>query len=168
MIAAFFRFYRLNEISPGLNNDEAFNLLDVLNLLKGQFSILFPANTGREPLWYYLNVASVALFGAAAFALRFNAAIVGTLTISLIFGFAEELFQSRRIAVIASLLGAISVWQIFYSRSGLRIILAVPLTLLALWWFWRELTPSPASDATAGATTIFANSTKITTFDIKR
>ena len=143
LIAAFFRFYRLNEIPPGFNNDEAFNTLDVLNLLKGRFSIFFPANTGREPLWFYLNVASVALFGASAFALRFTAAIVGTLTIPLIFGFAEELFQSRRIAVIASLLGAISVWQIFYSRYGLRIILAVPLTLLALWWFWRGLTRFP-------------------------
>ena len=64
LIAAFFRFYRLNEIPPGFNNDEAFNTLDVLNLLKGRFSIFFPANTGREPLWFYLNVASVALFGA--------------------------------------------------------------------------------------------------------
>ena len=139
LIAAFFRFYRLNEIPPGFNNDEAFNTLDVLNLLKGQFSIFFPANTGREPLWYYLNVASVTFFGANAFALRFTAAVVGTLTIPLIFGFAEDLFKSRRIAVVASLLGAISVWQIFYSRYGLRIILAVPLTLLALWWFWRAL-----------------------------
>jgi 4-amino-4-deoxy-L-arabinose transferase-like glycosyltransferase len=150
LIAAFFRFYRLNEIPPGFNNDEAFNVLDILNLLKGHFSIFFPANTGREPLWFYLNVVSVALFGANAFALRFTAAIVGTLTILLLFGFAKELFHSRRIAVIASLLGAVSVWQIFYSRYGLRIILAVPLTILALQWFWRGLTFSPVKRGEAG------------------
>ncbi len=138
--AAFLRFYRLDAIPPGLNQDEAFNLLDVLNLLRGQFSIFFPANTGREPLWFYLNTAAVAFFGANAFALRFSAAIIGTLTIVLVYGFARELFRSTQVAALAAFLMAISVWHIFFSRYGLRIILAVPLTLLALWWFWRGLT----------------------------
>ena len=140
LIAAFFRFYRLTEIPPGLNNDEAFDLLDLLNVLKGQFSIFFAANTGREPLWFYLNTATVAFFGANAFALRLSAAIVGTATVGLVRGIARDLFHSTRIAALASLFAAISVWHIFYSRYGLRIILAVPLTLLALWWFWRALT----------------------------
>ncbi|HEX7588060.1 MAG TPA: glycosyltransferase family 39 protein, partial [Anaerolineae bacterium] len=139
LIAAFFRFYRLTEIPPGLNNDEAFNLLDLLNVLKGQFSIFFAANTGREPLWFYLNTATVAFFGANAFALRLTAAIVGTATVGLVWGFTRTLFRSTLIAALASLFAAISVWHIFYSRYGLRIILAVPLTLLALWWFWRAL-----------------------------
>ncbi|CAG0941992.1 hypothetical protein ANRL1_00773 [Anaerolineae bacterium] len=139
-LAAFLRFYRLDAIPPGLNQDEAFNLLDVLNVLRGQFSIFFPANTGREPLWFYLNTATVAFFGANAFALRFSAALIGTVTVALVFGFARDVFRSTQVAALASLLTAISVWHIFFSRYGLRIILAVPLTLLALWWFWRGLT----------------------------
>ncbi|MBI5035034.1 MAG: glycosyltransferase family 39 protein [Chloroflexi bacterium] len=139
MLAAFFRFYRLDAIPPSLYNDEAFNLLDILDVLRGQFSIFFPANTGREPLWLYLNTATVASLGASVFVLRVSAALIGTITVGLLYGFARTLFRSRTIAALAACFLAISTWHLFSSRNGLRIILAAMLTLLALWWFWRGL-----------------------------
>ena len=139
LVAAFFRLYRLNDIPPGLNNDEAFNLLDILRLLQGQFSIFFADNTGREPFWFYLNTVTVALLGPQALALRATAAIIGTATIALVYGFARALFRSIPVAALAALFTAISIWHVVYSRYGLRIILAVPLTCLALWFFWRGL-----------------------------
>lgn len=139
MLAAFFRFYRLDAIPPSLYNDEAFNLLDILDVLRGQFLIFFPANTGREPLWFYLNTAMVAHLGTSAFALRVSAALIGTITVGLLYGLARTLFCSRTIAALAAFFLAVSTWHLFSSRNGLRIILAAMLTLLALWWFWRGL-----------------------------
>jgi 4-amino-4-deoxy-L-arabinose transferase-like glycosyltransferase len=151
LIAAFFRLYRLTEIPPGMHYDEAFYAFDVLRLLQGQFAIFFPANNGREPLYIYLAMVAVANLGAQAIALRLTSAIIGIATIPLIYGFARALFSpslsqgegrgegSSRIAALAALFSAISVWHIYYSRYGLRVILAIPLAILALWFSWRAL-----------------------------
>ena len=34
-LGAFLRFYRINEVPPGLRFDEAFNLMDIVALLQG-------------------------------------------------------------------------------------------------------------------------------------
>ena len=150
-LGAFLRFYRINEVPPGLRFDEAFNLMDILALLQGQFAIFFPANNGREPLFNYLASVATALFGAQPLALRVTAAIIGTATILLVHGFTRALFTSSSvergrvgvgIGLLAAFLMAISVWHIYYSRYGLRVILALPLTILTLWWFWRGITLS--------------------------
>ncbi len=146
-IAAFFRFYRLDSIPPGFQFDQAFNAFDILRLLQGQFAIFFPANTGREPLYFYLLMPSVALFGPTAFAIKLTSAIIGLITIPLIYGFARALFSpspgSVRIAALTALFAAISLWHVFFSRDGLRVILEVPLTLLTFWYLWRALSFPP-------------------------
>ncbi len=142
LIAAFFRFYRLNEIPPGLHFDESYHAFDVLRLLQGQFAIFFPANNGREPLYLYLLTVGVALFGPQAIALRLTSAIIGTATVPVVYGFTRALFHSTRVAAFAALFTAISVWHIYASRFGERMILAVLFVLLTLWFFWRGISPS--------------------------
>ncbi len=147
LLAAFFRFFRLDQIPPGLRFDEAFNLIDILALMQGgPFTIFFPANNGREPLFNYLSTVGASLLGAHPLALRGTAAIIGTATVAMIFGFARALFRSARIGWLAAFLCAISVWHIYYSRYGLRVILSVLLTVLTLWWFWRGLTRARTRD----------------------
>ncbi|MEW5718840.1 MAG: glycosyltransferase family 39 protein [Chloroflexota bacterium] len=146
--SAFLRFYRIDQVPPGLRFDEAFNLMDILALMQGQFAIFFPANNGREPLFNYLSIVATTLFGAQPIALRVTAAIIGTATILLVYGFARALFSpspAKRgrdgvgVGLLAAFLMAISVWHIYYSRYGLRVILALALTILTLWWFWNGL-----------------------------
>lgn len=143
VLAAFLRFFQLDAIPPGFQFDQAFNAFDLLRLLQGQFAIFFPANTGREPLYFYLSMPSVALFGTTAFAIKLTSAIIGLLTIPLNYGFVRSFFQSERIALLAAFFAAISFWHIFFSRDGLRVILEVPLTLLTFWYLWRALFSSP-------------------------
>jgi 4-amino-4-deoxy-L-arabinose transferase-like glycosyltransferase len=140
LLAGFLRFYQIDRVPPGLHFDEAFNIFDIFNLLQGQFSIFFPANFGREALYLYTAMVGGALFGDQPLTLRLTSAIIGTATILMFYAFARSLFRSTRIAALAALLLAISVWHIYYSRLGLRVVLAVPLTLLSLFWFWRGLT----------------------------
>jgi len=137
--AAFFRFYRLADIPPGFQFDQAFNAFDFLRLLQGQFAIFFPANTGREPLYFYLSLVSAALFGQTAFAVKLTSAVIGLLTIPLIYFFTRSFFHSRTMASLAAFFSAISLWHIFFSRDGLRVILEVPLTFLTFWFLWRAI-----------------------------
>ena len=161
VLGAFLRFYRINEVPPGLRFDEAFNLMDILALLQGQFAIFFPANNGREPLFNYLATVATAFFGAQPIALRVTAAIIGVVTIPLVYGFTRALFTSpfskegsKRVGLLAAFFLSISVWHIYYSRYGLRVILALPLTILALWWFWRGITlPCKTGEGRVGVAT---------------
>lgn len=139
LVAGVFRFYRIDQVPPGLHFDEAFNLFDILRLLEGQFAIFFPANFGREPLYFYLSMVGGAVFGAQSLTLRLTSAIIGTATVGLTYGFARTVFRSRLVGAMTAFLMAISVWHIYYSRLGLRVILAVPLVILTLWFFWRAI-----------------------------
>src|SRR5512135_3193576 len=139
LIAAFFRFYRIDQFPPGLQFDEAYYLFDTLRLVQGQFSLFFTANNGREPLYMYLSTVGVALFGPQELGMRLVSAFIGTITVGLTFGFVRTLFRSTRVAAFSAFFAAISIWHIYYSRSGQRVILSVPLTVLTLWWFWLAL-----------------------------
>ena len=82
------RFYQVGAVPPGLYQDEAYNGLDALNILAGSHPIYFPANNGREPFYMYATAAGMAAFGRTPLAIRFPAAVVGTLLIAATFALA--------------------------------------------------------------------------------
>ncbi len=131
-VALILRFYRLDHYPPGLYRDEAINGLDALRVLRGEHAIFFPANNGREPLYIYLAALAIALFGQTAFALRFVAALVGTLTIFPVYLLGKSWF-SWRVGVLAAWIWAITLWPVHLSRIGLRVILLAPLLTMTLW-----------------------------------
>lgn len=139
LLAAFLRLYQLETLPPGFHFDLAFNAFDIARLMQGELHIFFPANTGREPLFLYLQAVPVLFAGLTPFALRLTSAFIGLVTIPLLYGFARSLFGSRPIGLLAALFGAISFWHVFYSRDGLRVVLAVPLTLLFFWFLWLAI-----------------------------
>ncbi len=132
IVALILRFYRLGEIPLGLYRDEAINGLDALKVLQGEHAIFFPANNGREPLYIYLTAAAVALFGQTIFALRFAAAIVGSLTTLPVYLLAKSWF-GWRVGLLSAWIWAITLWPVHLSRVGLRVILLAPLLTLAFW-----------------------------------
>jgi 4-amino-4-deoxy-L-arabinose transferase-like glycosyltransferase len=138
--AAFLRLYRLAEIPPGFHFDQAFYVFDIVRLVQGQFAIFFPAPGGSEPLFEYLGVVGVTLFGVSAFGLKLTSAVIGTLFIPVLYGFTRSFLRSRFAAAVAAALGTISIWLIFYSRNGERVQLEALLALLTFWFFWRALT----------------------------
>lgn len=107
LLAAGLRFWRLEQMPPGLYHDEAYNGLDALSLVQGktfpQFyegwelyaqdahaknppvptrsPIFFEGNYGREPLHIYLMALSIWLFGATPFAIRLIPALAGVLSV---------------------------------------------------------------------------------------
>jgi len=127
-LAAFYRFFRLTALPPGLNPDEAMNGNDALaSLASGHFAVFYPENYGREGLFIWIVGLSLKLFGTSVGALRLPSAVIGTLTIAAIYLLASEL-HGRRVAILGSLLTAVSFWHVTFSRMSLRAIL-VPLVM---------------------------------------
>lgn len=145
IIAAFFRFHRLQEVPIGLWRDEAANGLEALHVLDGARTIFFGT---REPMFIYLVAVSVAFLGRTPLAIRIVAALVGTATVPVTYFLVRELSASteerpRVLAGLTSLWLATSYWHINFSRLGFRgalLPLFASLSFYFLWRGWNQLT----------------------------
>jgi 4-amino-4-deoxy-L-arabinose transferase-like glycosyltransferase len=145
-LGAGLRFFRLAELPPGFQFDQAFYSLDLAHLLDGEFHIFFTAPGGSEPLFVYLALPFAALFGIdSPLAIKLTASIIGILTVIATYGIARALFDTR-VALLSALFTAISFWHIFYNRYGERIPLTVLMATLTFWMFWRALEKKRARD----------------------
>ena len=94
IIAAFFRFYKLAEIPPGLYPDVAMNGSDALDALRSRdFRVFYPENNGREGLFINLIALSFHLFGISVLSLKLVPTIIGVLTVLGIYLMVKELFS---------------------------------------------------------------------------
>ncbi len=133
VLAMWFRLYDIKNYPPGLFPDEAANGEDALLILDGDMRPFYPRGNGREALFYYLEAASIALFGVGVWQLHAVAAVVGILTVFSIY-FATRVWFGRLSGVLAAFLLATSYWHTTLSRTGFRAIL-IPL-FLALFTAW--------------------------------
>jgi predicted membrane-bound mannosyltransferase len=129
-LAAFLRVYDLGANPPGVFKDEASNAIDANSILKTgrdqhgrYFPLVFESlNDYRESSYIYLSILPVQLFGLNAFSIRLTSAVIGVLTVFLVFLITEKLFGWET-AIFAAILLAISPWHVLLSRVGFRAIL---------------------------------------------
>jgi 4-amino-4-deoxy-L-arabinose transferase-like glycosyltransferase len=140
-LAAALRLYRLNVLPPGFNVDEAYNMLDALDILKGKWPVFLPANAGREVLYSYLQAALVAWLGPRVFALRVTSALIGICTVGATYPLVRNLPlpRSRAVALFTALLLALSFYHLNFSRHGIRAITLPLIECLAFTAYWRGL-----------------------------
>jgi 4-amino-4-deoxy-L-arabinose transferase-like glycosyltransferase len=94
--AAFFRFWMLSDIPPGVYPDEAKNANDaVATLQSGDYPIFYPENNGREGLYIWLIALAFKYIGISIFSLKLVSALAGTLTVLATYLLAKELFRLR-------------------------------------------------------------------------
>ena len=132
-LAAFFRFKLLATVPAGLYIDEvsigtnAYSILTTGHDEHGVFYPLFFQAFGeyKMPVTIYLTSLSFMLFGKTEFALRFPSAFLGTLSVLLLYFFVSELFRNRKIAMVASLLFAITPLSIQFSRGNFEANIAL-------------------------------------------
>ncbi|MDB5178292.1 MAG: conserved rane protein of unknown function [Patescibacteria group bacterium] len=130
-IGAFFRFYQLSTLPPGLYQGTATLGLQAAGLAEHGKFIAMNATNGYAPLWVWLQALSVKFFGHTSLALHLWPALLGTLAIPATWLWARSWFGIR-VAWLASLLVAITPWAVMLSRNGQSaavIPLLVPLTL---------------------------------------
>ncbi|MBD3300732.1 MAG: hypothetical protein GF347_05265, partial [Candidatus Moranbacteria bacterium] len=128
LVAAFLRFYALNEYPPGLYPDEAVNATDALRALKeGDLKVYYSNNNGREGLFINLLAVFFSLFGASILVLRLVPALIGFFTVLSSYFLGKTLIN-RKFGLIFSAFFAVSYWHLNFSRIGFRAIL-MPLIL---------------------------------------
>lgn len=147
ILAIVLRLYKLSTNPPGLYWDEAVFGYDAYSILKtardhhGHFMPLFFESFGdwKMPVYHYLLVPSIAVFGLTEFAVRFPSALFGTITVATLFLIIKKLSQNSNLALISSFFLAISPWHIQFSRGGFEstaglfaLALATYLAVLAI------------------------------------
>jgi 4-amino-4-deoxy-L-arabinose transferase-like glycosyltransferase len=152
-LGVFLRLYRLDEIPPGLQYDEAYYGLDALRVVTdGIHPIFFENNNGREPFFIYLLALVFRVSGFGRFPMRLTAALLGALTLPATYLLTREVFSpsgtrfARAAGLFATLVLATLYWHVHYSRLALRAISMPLVSALTLWLFWRALRLRRRSD----------------------
>lgn len=140
-LATFLRLYQLSTIPVGVHGDEAsigYNAYSLLKIGRDQNGIKFPLvidqwGDFRPAGYHYLTIPFVATFGLSPFAVRLPAAIFGSATVLVVYALLLELFSSIPIAMVGSLLLAISPWHIIISRATSEGVVALFFVILGMW-----------------------------------
>lgn len=145
--AAFLRLHQFSSLPPGLDQDEAMNGANVLEILENHhLRVFYPENNGREGLYIDVLVPLVAALGNEPWVLRLPAAGFGILTVWGIYLLAAELF-SAPVGLLSAFFLATSFWHLNFSRIGFRAIAAPCLLTFGLYLFLSGMTRFRAGKA---------------------
>lgn len=120
------RIVGLDSHPAGFTPDEAsfgYDAYSILKTGKDQWGNTLPLvfksfGDDKLPVYTYLTVPSVAIFGLNEFAVRLPNALLGSAAILVVYFLALKLFKEKKIALLASLLTAISPWHFMLSRGA--------------------------------------------------
>ena len=151
-IAAFLRFYNIGTNPPSLTWDEVawgYNGYALGIDGKDEFGRFMPHDylesfgDFKPPVYAYLTVLPVKLFGLTAFATRFPSALAGTLTVLVTYFLVLELFPSVKkkeyIGLLAAGILAISPWHINLSRAAFEANVATAFLVTGVWLFLKAV-----------------------------
>ncbi len=133
LVGAFYRLYRLDLIPQEMGCDLPHNYNNIRMILRQEFLIFFPSHPGREGLFFYLAAIFCRLFGLSHLTIKMSAALIGVLTLPLLYLLGKELFN-REVGLYAAFFLAVSRWHIALVRMGYRASTVPPLLILT-WYF---------------------------------
>lgn len=152
LLGVVLRFYNLGVVPPGPNWDEAalgYNAYSILKTGKDEYGISFPLSLRsfddyKPPLYMYVTIPSIRIFGLNLWAVRLPSVILGLFAIlgtfflikSLIY-YSPKFRQVYLLPFLGSLLLAISPWHLQFSRMAFEANLGITLTIWAVvFFFW--------------------------------
>jgi 4-amino-4-deoxy-L-arabinose transferase-like glycosyltransferase len=149
-LSFFFRFYKLEEIPWGIHQDavsQAYNAFSILQTGKDRYGEFFPIlfrsfGSYQPPLYTYLTIIPIMLFGNTIYSSRVISALSGVLAVVLTYLIISHLFRrdkNDRTGILASLLLAISPWAIFFSRMTVEANLGLTVFLLGYYLLLKSL-----------------------------
>lgn len=173
ILAFFLRFYRVTEVPPALNWDEAsigYNAYSILKTGRDEWGQFFPVHFksyGEYKLLVqiYFSIPAISTFGLNELGVRITPVIYGTLTILIMFFLGRLIFQSSLAGYISALLLAISPWHIHLTRASFESSFATFWIILGMWfllkgfeqrkWFLVSMIPFAISVFTYNSARIF-------------
>ncbi|PWH18344.1 MAG: hypothetical protein DDG58_06540, partial [Ardenticatenia bacterium] len=152
--AAFLRYYKIDEIPPGFNSDEAVGAVGALETLRSGIRLYYEGQGGGGALGFYIVALAFALFGPSIATIRGTAAFAGMVSIVATYFFVREAFReedgtagrasnsvvsTRLLAMMATLAMATSSWHFQSSRIAFAAIGVPFLQVPAFFFLWRGL-----------------------------
>lgn len=146
LLAFILRFYKLGSLPPSLTWDEAawgYNSYAIGGDLKDEFGRLLPFTyiesfgDYKPPLYAYASILPVKIFGLTEFSTRFASAFFGVATVLITFFLVLQIFgkEEKNLALLSSLLLAISPWHIMLSRAAFEANASTFFIVLGVWLF---------------------------------
>src|SRR3989304_7465702 len=168
LLAAFLRFWQLGENPPSLTWDEAawgYNAYSLGIDGKDEFGRFLPLNylesfgDFKPPMYAYLDIIPVKLFGLNEFATRFPSAFFGVLTVLITYFLTKRIFNvSSKLEIgnwkfeilplLTAGLLAISPWHILLSRAAFEANVATFFIVLGVLLFLTAIHPRGGNEAT--------------------
>ena len=142
LISLVFHLYKINQVPPCLNADEAahgYNAYSILKTGRDEYGNFLPLRFRsfedyKLPLYVYLSVPFIKIFGLNDFSIRFLNLIIGILLVPLMYLVVKEIFNDQKIALIASFLTSVSPWIYILSRHAHEGALCAFFTLLSIYF----------------------------------
>ncbi len=148
-VSAFFYLYKLSTNPPGLYADEAstgYNIYSILKTGKDEYGKLLPfgfrqLGSYTPPLYIYLSVPLMAIFGMSGFSTRLLSVLCGMTIISLVFYLLQNLkiCNTKTSLFFSTLFFATCPWLVFFSRMGYEQNLGFMLFTLSIVLFIKSL-----------------------------
>ena len=147
IIGVLARIVNLSTDPRGLHQDEAFSAYNswaVLNYGIDSVGDVRPVyytawGSGMSILYSYFTMPLFKLLGVSVWTIRLPQAIMGALCIPVMYGLCKELFESEWNALVCAALLCINPWHIQQSRVAIDACLAVPIFLIAMYFWARYL-----------------------------
>lgn len=142
-IALVLRFYQLGINPAGLHGDGAsqgYNAFSILRTGKDRYGEVFPIifrsnGSYQPPIYTYLTIIPVSIFGNTPFSARFISAFSGAILVLITYLFVNKIFDDKRkhiVALISALVIAIAPWSILFSRLTVEANLSVTIFSLGV------------------------------------
>lgn len=147
IIATVLRFWQLGLVPSSPDWDEAalgYNAYSILKTGRDEYGTLLPVTLRsfddyKPPLYAYLAIPAIRIFGLDTWVVRLPSAIMGIFAVLGTYVLVYELFKKREISLLAAFLLAISPWSIQFSRIAFEANTGVTLNIWALICFFKGL-----------------------------
>ncbi len=146
VLATVLRLWNLDNFPAGLNADEAslgYNGYSLLQTGKDEYGTPWPLSFKsfgdyKPGLYFYFTMPFVATLGLNEWSVRLPSALLGILSVVLIYFLAKEIFQNRWIGIISSFFLAVSPWHLHFSRGGWETNAATFFITLGIYLFIKN------------------------------
>lgn len=144
-LATYLRYWRIEEVPPGFNSDEAVGAMGALKTLREGVQYSYEGQGGGGALGFYFATVAFYLFGPSIATIRGLAAWAGVMSIFANYWAIREVFrpaglkQARWLAGLTTLGLATSLWHITASRIAFAGIGVPFLMLPSVYFLWLGL-----------------------------
>ncbi len=141
------RFWNLAKVPPSPDWDEAaigWNAYSIWKTGKDEYGVKFPLtfrsfDDYKPPLYFYLTIPSIIVFGVNLFAVRLPSAVFGVIGVIGVYFLIKLLFKKENLALLSMFFMAISPWHLQFSRIAFEANVALAWEILGTILFLKSV-----------------------------